>query len=559
MVLRRRAGDPAHVLADRALPGQIGLGEHGEPQRRVDEAVVESATGDMDHGRADLGQVGVEAGGDALAAEDLHRAGRRAVGLRHIDRAPAVRDPLLGVGQRPLGVAPVGLRRVHAELEGLIVQVGFVGRERRDRPPHHAELAGPVADVRDAPQRGRADVDRGVPAAGRRRPGGLEELLAGRHQVGRPGAHPLRVADDGHRALRQYVEQQLHLVDQDRRQRLHALDRDALRDLAEQLAQLRVRLGQGGGPPPHLVGEQQLAAGRRPQPVLGDFQRALVRDLEVPDLLDVVAPELDPERVLLGRREDVQDAAPDRELAALLDQFDPGVRGRRQAFHDLVQIRRLPAAQRHRLQVPQPLDLRLEHRADRRDHHADRARRRVVVPGVRQAAQHGEPAAHRVAAGREALVRQRLPGRVLRHLVGGQQRAQRRRQVLRLAPGRGHREHRAPGLAGQRGHREGPRGGRADQVDVHPVAVGGGLHRFGERRVSYHRVQQTVQAHEGLPSRGEGNANRPTRHTGRGIPSVRRGCDSRARSKPGGARGRDHPFGGTPRQRVSLCKSCGTP
>ncbi|GAA0591288.1 hypothetical protein GCM10010394_20750 [Streptomyces crystallinus] len=54
---------------------------------------------------------------------------------------------------------------------------------------------------------------------------------------------------------------------------------------------------------------------------------------------------------------------------------------------------------------------------------------------------------------------------------------------------------------------------------MHPVAVGGGLDGFGERRVPYHRVQQTVQAHEGLPSRGEGNAKGPTRQTGRGFPA----------------------------------------
>ncbi|GGT98371.1 hypothetical protein GCM10010289_18400 [Streptomyces violascens] len=54
---------------------------------------------------------------------------------------------------------------------------------------------------------------------------------------------------------------------------------------------------------------------------------------------------------------------------------------------------------------------------------------------------------------------------------------------------------------------------------MHPVAVGGGLHRFGERGVSYNGVQQTVQAHEGHPSRGVGNANRPTRVTGRGLPA----------------------------------------
>ena len=66
----------------------------------------------------------------------------------------------------------------------------------------------------------------------------------------------------------------------------------------------------------HRVGEQDLAARRRPQAVVGDLQAALVGDGEPADLLDVVAPELDPQRVVLGGREDVEDAAAHRELAA---------------------------------------------------------------------------------------------------------------------------------------------------------------------------------------------------------------------------------------------------
>lgn len=73
-------------------------------------------------------------------------------------------------------------------------------------------------------------------------------------------------------------------------------------------------------------------------------------------------------------------------------------------------------------------------------------------------------------------------------------------EVLGLPAGRGDGEHGPVGLAGQRGHGEGAGGGRADEVDTHPVAVGRGLHRFGECRVTYDDIQQTVQAHEGLPS-----------------------------------------------------------
>ena len=283
------------------------------------------------------------------------------------------------------------------------------------------------------------------------------------------------------------------------------------------------RLGQRGGPGPHLVGQQQLAAGRRPQAVLGDLQRALVGDLEVADLLDVVAPELHPQRVLLGGREHVEDAAADRELAALLDQLDPGVRGGRQALDDLVQVGALPAAQGDGLQVAEPLDLRLEHGADRRDDDRDRAGRRVVVARVGQPAQHREPPAHGVAARREPLVRQRLPGRVLRRPRpgGSSERSAAARSsasrpvAVTASTGR-------PASRASAATREGAGGGRADQVDVRAVAVGGGLHRFGERGVSYDGVEQTVQAHEGIRP-GEW-ATRTARHvvTGRGLSSVRR-------------------------------------
>ena len=248
------------------------------------------------------------------------------------------------------------------------------------------------------------------------RPGRLEELLRWSRPGRRPGCAP--APGRRPRAIVPFgsdVEQQLHVVDEDRREGLHALDGDALGDLAEQFAQLGVLLGEGRGPLPYLVGQQQLAAGRRPQAVLGDLQGALVGDLEVADLLDVVAPELDPQRVLLGRREDVEDAAAHRELAALLDQFDPGVRGggqRRRRPRPRSAL--CPVPQGHRLQVAEALDLRLEHGADGRD---DDARPGPAagssVARVGEPAQHGEAAADGVGARGEPLVRQRLPGRVL--------------------------------------------------------------------------------------------------------------------------------------------------
>ncbi len=424
---------PPHVLGGGALAGQVGLGDHGQLERLVDEAVLDRAAGDVhDVPGGGLGQVGDQPGRDALVAEHLGEPGGRSVALGHHDHPPVGGQPLLGVGDRPGGVAPVRLDRVHAEGQGVGVELqqpidrGVAGRERADRPPRQADLGGVLAHLGERAQRGGRDVDGlqvdgPVATGGGGHPGGVQELLTGRHQVGGAGADPLGVADHGDRAQRQHVDQQLHVLDQDGSQRLHALDRDALGDPVQDLGQARVLGGQFGGPRPYLVGQQQLSTGRRPQTVLGDLQRALVGHLEEADLLDLVAPELHPQRVLLGRREDVQDAAAHRELAALLDEFDPGVGGCGKLPGDLLQIVRLAPQDGHRLQFGQPLDLRLQHRADRRDDHLHRPGRRVVDPRVDDPAQHREPAAYRVRARGEPLVRQCLPGRELGDRVRRQQ------------------------------------------------------------------------------------------------------------------------------------------
>lgn len=184
--------------------------------------------------------------------------------------------------------------------------------------------------------------------------------------------------------------------------------------------------------------------------------------------------------MLLGRREDVEDAAAYGELAALLDEFDAGVRGCRQRLDRTVQVGRLTRAQGDRFQVAEALDLGLEDRADGGDDDRDRAGLRVVRARVGQAAQYGEAAADGVAARAEPLVRERLPGRVLHDAVRGEQRAQGRRQVLGLAARRRHGEYGAAGVAGEGGHREGAGRRGAHQVDVGAVAVGCRPDRFRE-------------------------------------------------------------------------------
>ena len=148
----------------------------------------------------------------------------------------------------------------------------------------------------------------------------------------------------------------------------------------------------------HVGGEQQLAARRRPEPARSRAEAALVGHGELPDLLDRVAPELDADRVLLVRREDVEDAAAHGELAASLDQLDPGVGDLDQPGHGVVEDELVPRADGQRLEVPEATHLRLKDRTHRCDDDRQPSSTRVVRTRVSQPPEYGEAAAHRVGS-----------------------------------------------------------------------------------------------------------------------------------------------------------------
>ncbi len=359
--------------------------------------------------------------GDVVLAEHLDHPLRRAVAGVDDDDPVAVGAPAARCRRRPLDVAAVGLGRPAPAAPGSRTRAGrSVDRsagassvvasmpERADAPPGLARPRACCADVGEGAVRRRAEVDRGGAAAGRGRPARAEELLAGRDQVVGAAAGPLGVEHQHVGVGGQQVDQQLHLVDQHRRQRLHALDRDAGGDLVGQLD------AAAGAAAPSSAARRRTSSVSSSSRHGGAQSRstvlegALVGDREGADLLDVVAPELHPQRVLLGRREDVDDAAADRELAALLDQVDAGVRRVGQPAYDVLERRGVARRELDRLEVAEPLDLRLQHRADRRDD--DPSGPLVAsVAGVAQPAQHREPAADGVAARAEPLVRAASP------------------------------------------------------------------------------------------------------------------------------------------------------
>ena len=255
------------------------------------------------------------------------------------------------------------------------------------------------------------------------------------------------------------------LVDEHRGQRLHALDGVPVGDLLEDLARAA-----GCRSPSSLarartssVSSSSRHGGAQSR---GDrLEGALVGDRERPDLLDLVAPELHPQRVLLGGREDVDDAAADRELAALLHEVDPGVRRAGEPSHDVVELDLVTDRELDRLQVGEPADLRLEHRADRGHDHLERAvgRRRCRGAGAGAARRAGVRRCRCAGTAARAAASPRRGSR--RPATGPSGHPSAVDQVLGLARRRGDGQHGAAGvdeaLDHERAQRARARSGRA--------------------------------------------------------------------------------------------------
>ncbi len=113
-------------------------------------------------------------------------------------------------------------------------------------------------------------------------------------------------------------------------------------------------------------------------------QRPLGERREPPQRLDLVPEQVDADGPVLGRGEQVEQAAADRELAAVLDLIDALVSGRDQVASGLVEVQQLPRAQREAVGPERRIGdlLRQRHGADDDDRRlsgfaaiVDRARR----------------------------------------------------------------------------------------------------------------------------------------------------------------------------------------
>ncbi len=348
--------------------------------------------------------------------------------------------------------------------------------------PFQHVLEGPVGDALD----GRGGALGGA-APGRL--GGLVGLVA---DLLGPVEGALGVDQHQQGVVGEVGGQGLEVVEQQRQQRLDPLDVEALGDLGEQVAGDRVLGGELAGPAPLGLAQANLAA--RPGLDLRQLgQGALAGHGEGADALDLVAPELDPDRVVLARGEEVDQPAPDGHLAAALDHVGAPVAGGDQPLQQLLQLDLVAPGHPHRVDRVQARGQRLHHRPGG---HGQQAQ--SVLLGQAEPVEQAQAGGHRLGAGREPLVGQGLPGREGGGRIGPEERGGVGGQGLGVGGGGGGDDDQPPAELRDPGQQEGPGHVGDDHLGPLAGAVGGeGGEEAGEGGVVGPAVEQGGEAQVG--------------------------------------------------------------
>ena len=333
------------------------------------------------------------------------QVGRRALALRGDDDPVAVGQQRAQLVDDGLGVARC--RRPPPRRDGR--RVGRVGRGRHR--PGRAVHAGQQALGRQVEPREGRDVA-GLPRPGQRRG---EVGLLGQH-VGSPVPEALGLDEDHLGLGRQPVGQQLLAVHQPGQPALHPVEGQALGQALPLLAPPWLGRDQELRAPPDLRRRLQLAGGHD-HGLVDRIGRALVVDRELGQPVDLVAPEVDPDGGVRGRREHVDDRPSSGHLAAVLDQLLSAVPGRDQAGQQHLGVERLPGPDDLGLDAFGVRAEALEQRPDAGDDDPGPAGRGVVL----EAPQHAEAPAHRLDARADPLEGQRLPRREELDVLRGQE------------------------------------------------------------------------------------------------------------------------------------------
>jgi hypothetical protein len=178
----------------------------------------------------------------------------------------------------------------------------------------------------------------------------LREVVLLGEQVGGPIAHAAGFDEHHLGGVGEEIGEQLVVIDQPRHPRLHPVEMGALGEPLPLLAAPRLGRHQSGGALAH-VGRGGELAGGEDERVLEVGDRALVVDGERREAVDLVAPQVDADRRVGGRREHVDDGAASCELAAVLHQLLATVAERDQPGGQLVGVDDRPGPYRDRFDV----------------------------------------------------------------------------------------------------------------------------------------------------------------------------------------------------------------
>ena len=180
---------------------------------------------------------------------------------------------------------------------------------------------------------------------------------------------------------------------------LHAVEVRTIRQPAQCRRRPRLRGGSLSGRAADLLGGHQLPTTEEPRFVDG-ASRSLVGDIEGAEAVDLVAEEIDADRLRRGGSKHIDDAASHRHLAPVLHLGFTAVPHRHERGHQLFDIDAIPGADNHR--VSRLRGQPLEQRSDRSDHD-------LWLRASRQTPSDAESLTHHRHLRAHALERQRVP------------------------------------------------------------------------------------------------------------------------------------------------------
>ena len=228
---------------------------------------------------------------------------------------------------------------------------------------------------------------------------------------------------------------------------------------------------------------------------MGFVGGSLIGHREGGHLLDLVTEEIDTNRVLQHRREDIDDAAAYREFASAFHHVDPAVGGIDELCRQIGEIVLLPHSQTDGLDAAQPGHLGLKQGSHRGDDDL-----RHLSFCAAQSAQHLHPSTNGVSAGAQPLVGQCLPGWVVTDVIGAEPRLQGGHRLLGLPEGARHQQHRQPSGTSERlaEHSSHGRAGRRSHLQVESGGTPGEsvLHGMGEHRLAGKKGGQSARSHQ---------------------------------------------------------------